>query len=45
MRRDTRVPLLGRGAGGDQLGIDVQHLHRLRAAHVARISSQEAVQF
>jgi hypothetical protein len=45
MRRDARVPLLGRGASGDQLGIDVQHLHRLGAPHIARISPQEAVQF
>jgi hypothetical protein len=45
MRRDARVPLLGRSVGSDQFGIDVQHLHRLGAPYVARISPQEAVQF
>jgi hypothetical protein len=43
MRRDTRVPLPGRGARSDQFRIDVQHLHRLSAPHIARISPQEAV--
>src|SRR5689334_519049 len=44
VRRDARVPLLCWFAGGHQLGVDVQHLHRLVAAHIPRISLQEAVQ-
>jgi peroxiredoxin len=44
VRGDARVPLLRRFAGGDQVDVDVQHLHRLGAADVARIGPQEAVQ-
>ena len=44
VRRDARVPLLRRFAGGDQVDVDMQHLHRLGAADIARIGPQEAVQ-
>jgi hypothetical protein len=44
MRRDARVPLLRRLAQGHQLGVDVQHLHGLGAAHITRISPQETIQ-
>jgi len=37
VRRDAGVPLLRPGGdGAAQLGMDVQHVHRLRAADVAR---------
>src|SRR6266702_5834806 len=45
VRRDAWVPLLRRGARRHQLGVDVQHLHRLGASHVTRIGPQEAVEF
>src|SRR5215469_13304752 len=45
VRRDAGVELLCRTAGGGQLGVDVQHFHRLGAAHVTWISPQETVQF
>jgi peroxiredoxin len=44
VRRDARVPLLRRFAGGDQVDVDMQHLNRLGAADIARICPQEAVQ-
>ena len=44
VRRDARVPLLRRFAGGDQVDVDMQHLHRLGAADIARIGPQEPVQ-
>src|SRR5579859_3875714 len=44
VRRDAGVPLLRRDARGDQVDVDMQHLHRLRAADIARIGMQEAVQ-
>src|SRR5262249_35718631 len=42
---DPGVPLLDGTPGGRQLGVDVEHFHRLGAAHVTRIGAQEAVQF
>ena len=33
------------GRRGGQLDVDMQHLHRLGASHVARVGPQEAVQF
>jgi hypothetical protein len=44
MSGDARVTFRGRGVGGRQLGVDVQQVHRLGAAYVARIGLQEAVQ-
>ena len=42
--RQARIPLFGRSAGGRQLRLYVQCLHRLGAAHVARVSPQEIIQ-
>jgi peroxiredoxin len=44
VRREARVPLLRRSPGGDQVDVDMQHLHGLGAADIARIGPQEAVQ-
>ena len=44
VRRHTRIALLHRSTGSGQLGVDVQHLHRLAAAHIPRIGAQEAVE-
>ena len=44
VRCDTRVLLLGWTARGYQLGLDVQHFHRLRTPHIAWIGPQEAVE-
>src|SRR6516164_283944 len=44
VRGHTRVALLHRGTVSGQFGVDVQHLHRLGASHVPRISAQEAVE-
>src|SRR5215469_17105612 len=44
VRGHTRVALLHRGTGGGQLGVDVEHLHRLGAAHIPWIRAQEAVE-
>jgi predicted TIM-barrel fold metal-dependent hydrolase len=41
---DARVTFRGRGVGGRQLGVDVQQVHRLSAAYVARVGPQAAVQ-
>ena len=42
VRRDARVTLFRRLAGGDQVDVDMQHLHRLGAADIARISALAA---
>src|SRR5262249_8156582 len=44
VRRHTRVALLHRSTDSSQLGVDVEHLHRLGAAPIARIGAQEAVE-
>src|SRR5215467_4876862 len=44
VRGDAGVALLHRGAGSGQFGVDVQHLHRLGAADIARVGAQEAVE-
>ncbi len=44
VRGNARVALLRGGAGLGQLGVNVQHLHRLAASHIARVGAQEAVQ-
>src|SRR4029077_8311688 len=44
VRRDARVPLLRRFARSHQFGVDVQHLHRLLAAHITWVSPQKPLQ-
>src|SRR5215468_2152324 len=44
VHRHTRAALIHRSTGSGQLGVDVQHFHRLAAAHIPRIRAQEAVE-
>ena len=43
--RDAGIAFFRWFARGDQFGIDMEHFHRLGAAHISRIGPQEAIQF
>jgi hypothetical protein len=45
VRGDTGIPLRRRGILHNEVDVNVEHLHRMVAAHVAGIGLQEAVKF